>query len=134
MLIYKYYLLVHKDMWFGLLQIHMVWCILEILVMLEISVTYESKKWFIIQRNKLHPKPMMDLNKGYPWKHQETTYVSNRKIFRKRIMRGINFLPVIILWLQQCQTWNLVRIILKSNRIGRTPILWEAEKLDISNQ
>ena len=48
-------------------------------------------------------------------------------------MGGIGFSPVMNLWLQRRQTWNLNRIGLKGNKIVKTLILMETENSDISN-
>ena len=52
---------------------------------------------------------------------------------RKRIMGSTYFLQVINLCLQRSQTWDLIRIRLKGKRIGKTLIIREAEKVDISH-
>ena len=45
-------------------------------------------------------------------------------------MGGIDFSPVMNLFLQRCQIWNLIIIRLKGKIIGKTLILQEAEKED----
>ena len=45
-------------------------------------------------------------------------------------MGGIDFSPVMNLFLQRCQIWNLIIIRLKGKIIGKSLILQEAEKED----
>ena len=47
-------------------------------------------------------------------------------------MWGIGFLPVVKLWLQRHQTWNLIRRKLKVKIVGKTLIIWEFSEEDIS--
>ena len=58
--------------------------------------------------------------------------VAAENICIKLLMGGTNLSPVMNLWLQRCQTWNLIIIKLKGRRIGKTLILREAEKACIS--
>ena len=47
-------------------------------------------------------------------------------------MWGIGFLPVVKLWLQRHQTWNLIRRKLKVKIVGKTLIIWEFSEEYIS--
>ena len=52
-------------------------------------------------------------------------------ICRKRGTGGIDFSPVMNLWLQRCQTRKLIRRMSKVKRIVKTWIIREEEKSDI---